>query len=86
MVFSWLGIQEVAPADQPEEHLMQEAYVAAYGMQCPILSCGGMPEGTQDEASERGSMLVGMFCTKCGARWTETYQLTGYRDLEAGEK
>ena len=73
------------PTDQPLEGITQGSYVAAHGRQCPVLCCGGRPEGTQDEISDNGRMLVGMFCTKCGARWNETYKLTGYSDLELTE-
>lgn len=60
-----------------------EQYAEDNGTRCPC--CGGAQLSGGFVEIEAGAASQGISCDDCGAEWTDTYVLTGYRNLEANK-
>ena len=60
--------------------LSSAEYVAKGGTDCPACHTGKGVAGSG--TFEHGTAYVSVQCNACPAKWTETYRLTGFSDLE----
>jgi len=60
-----------------------QAYAKSGGMYCPVCTHTNIQGESFD--TELGTCTQCMYCTDCGASWTDCYVLVGYANLKEGE-
>ena len=69
-----------------KQPLTDAEYVATLGTRCPVCQGTHFDGGSIDFHGTAGAAAVNasqkIWCMNCGARWIDTYTLTGYTDLD----
>ena len=63
-----------------KQPLTDAEYVATLGTRCPVCQSTELEGSSVD--IDGGDASQEIWCRTCGARWIDTYALTGYTDLD----
>ena len=66
-----------------KQHLTDAEYVATLGTNCPVCQSTHFDGGSVEIDGATASQEI--WCMACGARWNDTYTLTGYTNLDTSE-
>lgn len=67
-------------ATESTEPMTKDEYVARGGVRCPHCRSWDIEGGVVEIESGTASQEV--WCSSCGRAWCDTYELTGYEDIE----